>query len=1636
MKTKIVRWVLITTGFVIILLGTENVSWVQLGYEGQITADELTIKEGIKRIKEFEIALKTGDAEKIRESARLLQANHYAIELIKNRPKLNQRFIEVMRTAPTNLARAKATDREVSGREPIGALSNERPSALQSLSERQGLEYRVLESRSLEQKMSKSRPLESRVPESRTPKTQYPESRSLDSASTEGASTQRVAREPVSRQTSPQATQAPLPAQKHLVQSETSSTKTPTNNDYNSGLSSLQGSRSVTREVVSPAEAPGGGEGRTTSRESEVKDGSTVPEMKPDTSDSIQSNPTAIAHGGSKDNQSMQPDYTQIPGSPTIGAVQLAAPPILQSPPIENQKVKNIVDQYKKAVASKDPIKIKEAWAKVNEDFEAILHMEKNAPELAAHYRTRRGIEILNEKHQAQVERGEIRPLSEIEGEKFEQRMRQPKPSSSLKKPTPKLWHEKGPTPDDIKKATEKRFAKESDEVNRMFEASGEKTQQLPPARDSVEEDLQSAFQSNNQKKTIDAVRKVGRNNQAVDRLNKLEPEMIKLRERYVKVKENIIENTKINLKQRLAKRYGVSPNDVEVLTKSTKKAHLDQTGGVPRAGHDVDFGATVKKIEVDHNALREELARAYGDAVSEKNMDAVGLARDNIKAMSRLSPERISDLNILENPKDPLQYPHATGEDLGNKVYRDLSKSRISASKGNFTASESQKFDAYRELNKIGKIARERFATGNGKLSKRTKESLELIDDMINPKYPGDKTATPKQLDEALSKRGETIDSLTNKVISNVQGSEVLRPPGQQVSDKVRMDEFVERVKGNLELKGLERAPTGKFEPVDTSRGHANTKTGYEDLRKTGGKSSFQNDLGKVTSQAGRGHANTPTGYEDLHQKPVDKKTGLRGKSSFQRSPKQFAKKVASGVLQGLYGGGMVAGGYRKEAEAAAKEGRDFSKFKAVENMGKDVYQGSVKNPFDIGKRAAQEELKRIPKYEKEIRNELEASDLWKDMSKKERDQLVHSLARRRAETAAVGKALKGVFYDGTHKMSKSILEEEALREFREAKAAGEGNKLSAWRTAKYKYRAGTRVAGELTMINKIADALTYQDLPERQAADMQRKLQKYTKETMLEGLTKTTRIREEIAQIISDADHDNPATVEKLTKLTEQYDEIHAKLIRVNERTKGKVDAKDPFLVTLQHAVGQIPEDPFPRVSESTLDQQISDDVGTDEATSSTSDATVDGDKEEKTEQKNPFASDADKKDLDEILDLHDQKKFGRDTSHLGQKAADASAQSARGDSDFSQDNLGEELEKIIVRMAPPERCSHNSDCPAGYHCRNRMCVPDQCGQNSDCPYGYVCRDGSCMEIRPDEKPDTCGKNSDCPYGYVCRDSSCVEIRPDEKPDRCDKNSDCPYKYVCRDGSCVEIRPDEKPDTCGKNSDCPYGYVCRDSLCVEIRPDTCGKNSDCPVDYACRSGNCVKLRPDKIPASCRKNSDCPEQYKCRDSVCVPYKSKPKPPKSCSRNSDCPDDYVCKGGRCVKEEKKILHTYGGAFKGKGTVTANYGQRGSLACPWNGSLKITLHQNGAVSGQKVGAATFHFDDKKGTPIKCGSMSQVSKISGKHVNGSFQARAGSNILNGKYTEKSITGTMTSNSTVRFNTGQTGAFNGSASFKLSR
>lgn len=116
-------------------------------------------------------------------------------------------------------------------------------------------------------------------------------------------------------------------------------------------------------------------------------------------------------------------------------------------------------------------------------------------------------------------------------------------------------------------------------------------------------------------------------------------------------------------------------------------------------------------------------------------------------------------------------------------------------------------------------------------------------------------------------------------------------------------------------------------------------------------------------------------------------------------------------------------------------------------------------------------------------------------------------------------------------------------------------------------------------------------------------------------------------------------------------------------------------------------------------------------------------------------------------------------------------------------------------------------------------------KCSSNEECAaqegFGKICVQGMCQE---------CGRDTDCPAGFSCRDNKCVPRA------ECDDSRPCPQGQSCQSGKCITAQTG--PATGGQTTQAPEPVRCElqrvtfdfndASLRSEAR-DTLSKNADC---------------------------------------------------------------------------------------------------------------------------------------------------------------------------------------------------------------
>jgi peptidoglycan-associated lipoprotein len=141
-------------------------------------------------------------------------------------------------------------------------------------------------------------------------------------------------------------------------------------------------------------------------------------------------------------------------------------------------------------------------------------------------------------------------------------------------------------------------------------------------------------------------------------------------------------------------------------------------------------------------------------------------------------------------------------------------------------------------------------------------------------------------------------------------------------------------------------------------------------------------------------------------------------------------------------------------------------------------------------------------------------------------------------------------------------------------------------------------------------------------------------------------------------------------------------------------------------------------------------------------------------------------------------------------------------------------------------------------------------ECKTSEDCAdqegFGKVCVEGRCQE---------CAQDTDCKAGFVCRQNRCLP-RPE-----CEKDADCPGGR-CEAGRCAAPAPRAE---CTLDADCGEGKACEAGTCVTRQA---AAMPGCPVDGRYESVHFdfdrANIRPED-GSVLAKDAECIKQQKPR---------------------------------------------------------------------------------------------------------------------------------------------------------------------------
>ncbi len=169
---------------------------------------------------------------------------------------------------------------------------------------------------------------------------------------------------------------------------------------------------------------------------------------------------------------------------------------------------------------------------------------------------------------------------------------------------------------------------------------------------------------------------------------------------------------------------------------------------------------------------------------------------------------------------------------------------------------------------------------------------------------------------------------------------------------------------------------------------------------------------------------------------------------------------------------------------------------------------------------------------------------------------------------------------------------------------------------------------------------------------------------------------------------------------------------------------------------------------------------------------------------------------------------------------------------------------MRRVLSFVVPAVAALALSGCPA-------KPKPGECKSSADCAkqegYGKVCVEGRCLE---------CSADSDCAAGFTCRENKCVP-RPE-----CSSDADCPTGKRCEAERCVAAQApaEEAAPAQPEKPAVPAGCADAASFTIRFGFDEAALSSDSQKTLQRLSG-CLK----EAPAT---STDQPSMDSARDSV------------------------------------------------------------------------------------------------------------------------------------------------------------------------
>ena len=394
----------------------------------------------------------------------------------------------------------------------------------------------------------------------------------------------------------------------------------------------------------------------------------------------------------------------------------------------------------------------------------------------------------------------------------------------------------------------------------------------------------------------------------AIKELNK---ESTFVKKKFVDMTDTIQSETIENIKQKVAKKYGVKPEDVRVKKFTNPSSEV-------KAGHDWDVTVSIKgKGEIPLKESTKIVHESYYDAAG----GSKAYPNSNPKEFAETHHVEVTNSSHAEAYEGGKKYIDNTGEHhvkdserlsktIEHKSHLDQKKASEYGSKGEYAKEEVYKQEQARQYTKqYDKHIKPRIKEMGGKVPDKVKKGTKILkkigkyDKSLKRKY------TPADADKDLAKIGETSESIIKKGSALVESGQKIQQTSKKIAVKRVMQAHkdladaeingdtkkVKKLRKKIakiesELKNMQSKSTSKSPPSEEPLSAKTAKVSGASSAEEGALSKGAKGVGKALETAGTGAV--------IFNTAQDVKESLQGKKSWKETGKNVADLTTGGAI------------------------------------------------------------------------------------------------------------------------------------------------------------------------------------------------------------------------------------------------------------------------------------------------------------------------------------------------------------------------------------------------------------------------------------------------------------------------------------------------------------------------------------------------------------------------------------------------------------------------------------------------------------------------------------------------------------------------------------------------------------------